>query len=209
MATKKAKTKSAEKENPDAFGIDLNQLTRSQALAELTTNSVQSALALKEYSSAGDDLKIPDLMGEMSKAAKEVVSGDMSRIERMLALQSLTLDAIFNNLVLRSGRQESLKSIEVMMRLALKAQAQARSTAETLALMKNPMPYIKQANIAHGHQQVNNGQTPTGAGNFKSAPNKLLEADHGERLEFGAQTEAGGTHKALETVGAVHRSSNT
>ena len=36
------------------------------------------------------------------------------------------------------------------MRLALKAQSQARATAETLALMKNPMPYIRQANIAHG-----------------------------------------------------------
>ena len=42
------------------------------------------------------------------------------------------------------------------MRLALKAQAQARSTAEALALLKNPMPYIRQANIANGPQQVNN-----------------------------------------------------
>lgn len=93
------------------------------------------------------------------------------------------------------------------MRLALKAQAQARSTSETLALMKNPMPYIKQANIAHGHQQVNNGQKevnaskqPTGAGNPQSEPNKLLEADHGQRMDLGAQKEAG---RSNQTVGAV------
>ena len=67
------------------------------------------------------------------------------------------------------------------MRLALKAQAQARSTAEALAVIKNPMPYIRQANIAHGHQQVNNGTNPeqyaqahTHAGSFQTEPNKLL-----------------------------------
>ncbi len=70
------------------------------------------------------------------------------------------------------------------MRLALKAQAQARSTAEALALLKNPQPYIRQANIANGHQQVNNTYAsasahtgiPTGAKNFESAQNRLLEA---------------------------------
>ena len=42
------------------------------------------------------------------------------------------------------------------MRLALKAQAQARSTAEALALLKNPQPYIRQVNVTTGPQQVNN-----------------------------------------------------
>ena len=42
------------------------------------------------------------------------------------------------------------------MRLAMKAQSQCRATAEALALMKNPQPYIRQANIAQGPQQVNN-----------------------------------------------------
>ena len=130
-------------------------------------------------------------------------------VERMLVNQILSLDMLFTNLTQRSGRQDPFKGIEVFMRLVLKAQAQARSTAEALALLKNPMPYIRQANIANGPQQVNNGQSATGAGNFQTEPNKLLEADHGERLDFGAQAAAGRGNQALEAVGAVHRAIDT
>ena len=118
-----------------------------------------------------------------------------------------------NDMAQRSRRQDTFKGIEVLMRLALKAQAQARSTAEALALLKNPMPYIKQANMTTGPQQVNNtyAGTPShsgiqsGAGNSRSEPNKLLEADHGQRLDIGAQAAAGRANQVLETVGAVHR----
>ena len=150
-------------------------------------------------------MEVPDLVTEMRKAGDEIVEGNMGRVERMLANQAMTLDAIFNDMAQRSGRQDSFKGIEVLMRLALKAQAQARSTAEALALLKNPMPYIKQANIAHGHQQINNGQQATGAGNSQSEPNKLLEADHGQRLDIGAQGAAGRADPAMATVEAKHR----
>ena len=40
------------------------------------------------------------------------------------------------------------------MRLALKAQTQAGSTAEAVALLKNPQPYIRQANMTTAPQQV-------------------------------------------------------
>lgn len=84
-----------------------------------------------------DALEVPDLVTEMRKAGDEVVEGNMGRVERMLAT-AMTLDAIFNDMAQRSGRQDTYKGIEVLMRLALKAQAQARSTAEALALMKTP-----------------------------------------------------------------------
>jgi len=44
------------------------------------------------------------------------------------------------------------------MRLAFKAQSQARAAIETLAEIKNPhqFAFVKQANIAGGNQQVNN-----------------------------------------------------
>lgn len=209
MATKKATPKPPAKRNPDAFEFDLSKHTESQALAKLATTSVLSAAALKQYTGGGDALETCDLVVEMREAGDEAVAGNLSRVERMLMNQAITLDAIFSNLAEQSARQQTFKGIEVFMRLALKARAQTRSTAEALALLKNPMPYIKQANIAHGHQQVNNGQTPTGAGNFQSEPNKLLEADHGERLDIGAQAAAGRTNQALEAVGAVHRASDT
>ena len=203
-----ATVQSPKKSNPDAFKVEVSKDTKSQTLAKLITGSVLSGATLKQFSGAGEDLEVADLVAEMKKAGNEAVAGDLGRVERMLTNQLLTLDLLFNNLAQRSGRQESFKGIEVLMRLALKAQAQSRATAETLSIMKNPMPYIKQANIAHGHQQVNNGQPPTGAGNFKSEPNKLLEVNDGNVLDFGAQTAAGRADQTLEAVGAVHRAKN-
>ena len=206
MAAKKSSPKTAPaappaKRNPNAFEVEAGKDTTSQALAKLATNSVLSAVTLKRYSGAGDALEVPDLVTEMRKAGNEVVEGNMGRVERMLANQAMTLDAIFNDMAQRSGRQDTYKGIEVLMRLALKAQAQARATAETLSVIKNPMPYIKQANIAHGHQQVNNGQQATGAGSFQSGQNKLLEAQHGNTLDIGAQAQAGRAGEAVAALG--------
>ena len=207
MATSKTtKGKGKPQRDPKVLEVETPaNVTHSEKLAELATDGALTAMTLQAYAGGGAELGITELLAAMRKAGDEVVAGDMGRFERVLTHQFLTLDALFNNLAQRSGRQETFKGIEVLMRLALKAQAQARATAETLSVIKNPMPYIRQANIAHGHQQVNNGQTPTGAGNFQSEPNKLLEADHGERLDIGAQAAAGRADQALETVGAVHR----
>ena len=216
MAAKKSTAKTAPatppaKRNPDAFEIDAaTKETPSQSLARLVTTSVVSAITLKAYSGAGEGLEVPDLVTAMKKAGDEAVAGDLGRVERMLANQLLTLDVMFHSLAQRSGRQENFKGIEVLMRLALKAQAQARSTAEALALLKNPMPYIKQANMTTGPQQVNNtyAGTPShsgiqsGAGNFQSEPNKLLgEADHGQRLDIGAAAATGRVNQKLAALG--------
>lgn len=213
MATKKTpKATSPAKSDPNAFNVEESNDTGSQTLAKLVAGGAQSATTLKQYSSTGENLEVSDLFAEMKKAGDEVVAGDMKRVERMLTNQMLTLDMLFNNLAQRSGRQDTFKGIEVLMRLALKAQAQARATAETLSVIKNPMPYIRQANIAHGHQQVVNGtksdkyaQAHIHAGSFQTDPNKLLEAQHGNTLDTGAQAAAGRADQALEAVGAVHR----
>ena len=215
MAAKKSSPKTAPatppaKRDPNTFEVVASKDTTSQALAKLATTSVLSAVTLKRYSGAGDALEVPDLVTELRKAGDEIVEGNMGRVERMLANQAMTLDAIFNNMAQRSHKQDTFKGIEVLMRLALKAQAQARSTAEALALLKNPMPYIRQANMTTGPQQVNNTYAGTsehsaraqaGAGNFQSEPNKLLEADHDQRLDIGAQAAAGRANQELETVG--------
>ena len=161
--------------------------TDSQVMAALSTRSALTAATYNAFAGGGDLLEVTDLMAELRKAGDEVASGNMSWVEKMLAHQAMTLNAIFNNMAQRSHKQETFKGIEVFMRLALKAQAQARSTAEALALLKNPMPYIRQANIANGPQQVNNGQSaaaaPSHARGSKTAPNKLWEADHGQRMD--------------------------
>ena len=207
MVTKKTTVKkplaaTPAKRNPEAFEVVASKDTTSQALAKLATTSVLSAVTLKRYSGGGDALEIPDLVVEMRKAGDEVVDGNMGLIERMLANQAMTLDAIFNNMAQRSHSQETFKGIEVLMRLALKAQAQARSTAEALALLKNPQPYIRQANMTTGPQQINNGsvvQSP--AGNIQSEQNKLLETNHGNYLDTRAQGAASRVNPHMATVG--------
>jgi hypothetical protein len=188
--------------------------TDSQVLAALTTRSALTATTYKAFAGAGDELEVGDLMRELRKAGEEVAGGDMSRVEKMLAHQALTLDAIFNNMALRSSRQDTFKGIEVLMRLALKAQAQARSTAEALALLKNPQPYIRQANMTTGPQQVNNAYVgapsnsgkQSGAGNIHSEQNKLLEASDGNFLDTRAQGAASRVDPHMATLEEVHRS---
>jgi hypothetical protein len=192
--------------DPNALRVEVQpDDNKSEKLAALATDGALTAITLQAYSGGGKELGVTELLAAMRKAGDETVAGELGRFERVLTNQFLTLDALFNNLAQRSGRQESFKGIEVLMRLALKAQSQARATAETLALIKNPMPYIRQANIANGPQQVNNGQQATGAGSFQSGQNKLLEAQHGNTLDIGATATAGRADQALETVGAVHR----
>ena len=203
--------------NAEAWGFTRGD-TDSQVMAALSTRSALSATTYKAYAGGGDKLEVTDLMGELRKAAEEVAGGNLGRVESMLAHQALTLDAIFNSLAQRSRKQDTFKGIEVLLRLALKAQAQSRSTVEAIALLKNPMPYIKQANMTTGPQQVNNTYAGTSAhsgiqssaGNSQSEQSKLLEAtDHGQRLDTGAQAQAGRGHQALEAVGAVHRANHT
>lgn len=195
--------------NPDAFEVEVSDMakkeTDSEAIARLVTDGTTSALTLKAYSGTGEALEVPDLVKAMKKAGNEAVAGNLERTERMLANQLLTLDAMFHNLAQRAHRQTQFDAIETMTKLALKAQSQARSTAETLAAIKNPMPYIKQANIAQGHQQVNNGPQPTRTGNFQTQPNELLEAQHGERLDIGAQAATGRSNQTVAAVEPVNR----
>ena len=64
--------------------------------------------------------------------------------------------------------------------------------------------FARQANIAHGPQQVNNGATPR-AGEKEIPPNQLLDADHGERLDTSTTSVAGGRNSALASVGKLDR----
>lgn len=197
-------TKGKAQPDPNALRVEARpDDNQSEKLAELATDGALTAITLQAYAGGGKELGVTELLAAMRKAGDETVAGELGRFERVLTNQFLTLDALFNNMAQRSGRQESFKGIEVLMRLALKAQAQARATAETLALIKNPMPYIRQANIANGPQQVNNG-TPTSAGKNQSPPNELLEHQHGNTLDIGAQTTAGRIDPAVATVEAKH-----
>ena len=77
----------------------------------------------------------------------------------MLIGQATALETLFSCLAARAMTCDQIPGFEMNMRMALRAQNQCRATLETLAAIKNPpVVFAKQANIAHGHQQVNNNK---------------------------------------------------
>lgn len=136
------------------------------------------------------EILVPDAVAVMREKVKRVQSGDLSDIEATLTAQAVTLDAIFNEMARRAAASmgQQLPAMETYLRHALKAQAQCRSTLETLAEIKNPrsVSFVKQANIAHGHQQVNNGKLADesiSCGDSSNRSNELLELSNGERMD--------------------------
>ena len=95
----------------------------------------------------------------LTEQTKVAIDGDLNRGEAMLTAQAHTLDAIFNCLAQRAAVNmgEYIDTVEAYLKLALRAQSQCRTTWEALSAIQNPplASYVKQANIAHGHQQVN------------------------------------------------------
>lgn len=157
----------------------------------------------------GDGLEIGRVREELEAQCRAVSGGDLTRAESMLVAQSHTLDVLFNMLVRCSTRNlgKHLDATERYMRLALKAQSQARATVETLALLKNPAPtvFARQANVTSGPQQVNNGPR---AENHNSAPTKESGGHHELLQDARAPAAAFGNDSALEAVGEVHRATH-
>jgi hypothetical protein len=171
--------------------------------------TIRGAVTTQAFSKVYGEIDLEALIDVLGKANERVSSGDLSRADSLLMTQANTLDAIFNELARRaaSNMGEYLNTTERYLRLALKAQSQCRATLETLAAIKNPpVIYAKQANIANGPQQVNNATSPARAGEEKTIqPNKLLEQQHGQRLDTGTQGTTIGADSELETVGAIDR----
>ena len=220
----KAKSSSKPKTKPWTLSAKPGE-TESDAIARKALRpSLGGAVTHKHFSAKyGDDLELRALVSALSAQAEAAQRGDLRRAESMLIVQAHTLDAIFNELAQRAARNmgEYLGACETYLRLALKAQSQCRATLETLATIKNPQPvaFVRQANIAAGPQQVNNGAVPervradahAGARESSNPPNEQSRLSHeeGQRMDGRAPTPTGGAHPALEAVATVHRTDDT
>jgi hypothetical protein len=140
----------------------------------------------------------------MKEKSGKIIAGDLSELESTLAAQVVSLNAIFNTLAGRSMRCEFLSQLETNLRLALKAQAQCARTAEILAAIKNPpIVYAKQANIAAGHQQINNGNPSIPHAHVrktKNSSNELLSEDNHAALDTGREVETGRINQEVAAV---------
>ena len=170
--------------------------------AALTSNALLGRL----YGT--DAVDAPACVKAIDGVCQQVVGGDLAPLERMLTAQALVLDQLFGDLTRRALMAPHPKARELDLRLALKAQAQCRTTVEALAEIKRPTSTIfaKQANVAHGPQQVNTGPPPSRGKKSGTQQNELLEdGDHGQWLDTRAPGKAGRTDPAMAAVGKCLR----
>lgn len=175
----------------------------------LASPSIHAAVTIDAWGKFAGEVNLGDLVEDVRDKVKRVQGGDMRLIEAMLYGQAMTLQTMFTNLARRAVNQEHLKQFQTHLTLALKAQAQCRSTLEALAEIKNPrsVAFVKQANIAN-NQQVNNGTSPGRPSHTAindNAQNELLEHQHGDTLDTRAQSTASGFNPHLETLDAIDR----
>jgi hypothetical protein len=139
----------------------------------------------------------------LERSIGEVKQGNLGDVEAMLYSQAYALNVLFATLITRANKQEYMPSTQTLMSLAFKAQNQSRATLQALIQLKQPSQttFVKQANIAQGHQQVNNL-----AEKNITPQNELLEDEHGgSELDTGTASTAKGADTALEALGGIHR----
>ena len=163
----------------------------------------------------GGDVDLEALIKGIMATCTQVNGGNLQTMEAMLVSQATALQTIFTDLARKAQAQTYQKQLEVYLGLALQAQAQSRATISALVDLKYPRQatFVKQANIAHGPQQVNNVDMPSDAvasrgKKQKTEQNKLLEDDDG-RLSIGMVTGKTATPESgdqrMEALEPIHR----
>ena len=194
----------ADKKQILTLKLEKNQ-TKKLALAEFQSKSeFLSTAVIESFNvSLGEDFDFQSAMQVLEKTTQQIKSGDLSKVEQMYISQAVALEAMFASMARRAKVQDKLLQYDTHMRLALKAQNQSRATLQALVQLKQPSntQFIKQANIAQGHQQVNNL-----AEKNITPQNELLEDIHGNsHLDTGTTTAPKGIDTALEALDKVHR----
>lgn len=189
--TSSTKKKAPTKDNPNQLLITKEKdKSEKRLFAEIGLSApTLNAVTSRRFSQPTlGETDLTETINVMKEKISKVNTGDMTELEATLTAQSVSLDAMFNELARRAMGSETMSKLEIYMRLSLKAQSQCARTIEVLNAMKNPpVVYAKQANISHGHQQINNGsnetstRTPAHTGKTINRPNELLEANHGSK----------------------------
>ena len=158
-----------------------SKLREARVSAKLVTHpSANAALVIAEFGNHFGDFDVGQLAAHLKDGTNDISNNDLRSCEAMLYCQAHALQAIFVDSLLQVSKQNWFSNAEAYMRMALKAQSQCRATLETLAQIKNPpVVFARQANLAQGPQQVNNGMMPAGqpradAGETEKPQNKLL-----------------------------------
>ena len=212
MSRKKSVPAKASATPPTATEDEKRKFAYAQAVVRPSTLAGNTIAALKFAEDQTDVVSLTIALREQ----QALVTGknDLSRAEAMLIAQAHVLDALFNRELMTAMRQDALPQFEAHAKLAMRAQSQCRATLETLATIKNPPnpTFIRQANVAHGPQQVNNGvPAPTGAARAQESENRqteLLEHTDGNCLDPRAASTASGADPAMAALGTGDGTAN-
>jgi hypothetical protein len=148
-------------------------------------------------------------MTHLANLSKAALAGDQTQSIKMLCAQMASLDVLFHSLVNHAGANRNegyTQAAETYLKLAFKAQAQARNAAEALNDILHPRTttFVKQENRAE-NMQINNGPRVEKSEN---APNELLEQTDGERLDTPSTGETIPANSNVETVATLDRAEN-
>ena len=202
--TDKNKTPPAKNSANDLRVVDDTGKSKERLMAEVGLSTTMLNATTTRYFNKYviGETDLTETVGVLKEKLAKVNAGDMAGLEATLTAQTVTLDAMFNELARRAALNmgEYLSATESYMRLALKAQAQCARTIEVLANMKNPpIVYAKQMNVANGNQQVNNGNNlttthaPAHTGEVINEPNELLSERNNASMDSSRTTTTIGT----------------
>lgn len=185
---------------------------RQLAEAGLSESILNSVTARRFNKVTMGETDLNETIYAMKEKIAKVNAGDLSNLEATLTAQTVSLNAIFNEMARRAAANmgEYMSATETYMRLALKAQSQCARTIEVISNMKNPpIVYAKQMNVANGNQQVNNGVNPNLSSHAEKTINlqsELLEANNGSKKMDSRTAKATITKdNAMATVDKVYR----
>src|SRR5699024_19238 len=180
---------------------------QAQALARTVTNPESLSAAVLCLSKNIAVTNVNEMVDELKKQSAAVHANDLSRAESMLIAQAHTLDGLFAKLSSHALTSTDIDKFERYLKLALRSQAQARATLQTLGELKSPkqVAFVGQANI--GQQvQVNNHAQPAENKTARTRkkqtePNKLLEEPDGERMDTRKKGATSGADTVMAAVG--------
>jgi len=118
--------------------MDAEILSQQRFIAALERSS-----NLQPAGDVDDESQVAETVAVIDAVAAKIQANDFSAVESVVAGQALALDVIFSQHARQSARKWSVsyRLANDAMRIALKAQAQCRSTLETLASLKqSPVP---------------------------------------------------------------------
>lgn len=177
----------------------------AQGRAAMTLAQILPAM---QDSETGEKVN-PSLSSVLSYLVQQtttVKAGGLDTVEDVLLSQMLVLDALFHKSLLAAQASPSLDHHNIHMNIALKAQAQTRTTAEAIAAIKSPRTYIHQQNMAY-RPNVHTGTVVQNFGSVESgeipkSTNELLSNTGGSNAEmdFGRTSTAISNDKELVSV---------